>query len=105
MRPQSQFLGKCRYYRCRARELGYDCEQGAVRVEDMDAMVVSILKQLKPPDDWRKGVTRAMGELLGEQSIEERLAEIRETIRRMDFRWDHGFVTDEADFMEKRLQL
>ena len=46
-----------------------------------------------------------MGEMLGEQSIDERLATIRETIKRMDFRWDHGFITDEIDFMEKRLKL
>ena len=46
-----------------------------------------------------------MGEMLGEQSIDERLATIRETIKRMDFRWDNGFITDEVDFMEKRLKL
>ena len=42
----------------------------------IDDQVVSILMQLKPPADWRKGMTAAMGEMLGEQSIEERLAEI-----------------------------
>lgn len=26
------------------------------------------------------------------------LAEIRDTIARMDFRWDQGFITDEKDF-------
>ena len=105
MRPQSQSRGECRYYRCRARELGYECEQLGVKIELIDQQVVSVLTQLKPPEDWRKGVTRAMGELLGEQSIETRLAEIREKIKRMDFRWDHGFISDEVDFMEKRLQL
>ena len=62
--------------------------------------------QLRPPENnWREGVTRAMGKMLGEQSIDERLATIRETIKRMDFRWDHGFITDEIHFMEKRIQL
>ncbi|MFC1961275.1 recombinase family protein [Chloroflexota bacterium] len=106
MRPQAQSKDNhYRYYRCRARELGYDCEQGGVQVETLDEQVVNILMQLKPPEEWRKGVTKAMGELLGEQSIEERLGEIREKIKRMDFRWDHGFITDEVDFMEKRLVL
>jgi len=105
MRPQAQKGGLWRYYRCRARELGYDCEQDAVSVETIDGQVVSILMQLKPPADWKRGITRAMSELLGEQNLEKRLEEIRATIARMDFRWDRGFVTDEKDYMDKRLQL
>ncbi len=37
--------------------------------------------------------------------LPERLAEIHETIERMDFRWDHGFITDERDYVDKRLKL
>jgi hypothetical protein len=84
---------------------GYDCEQGSVHVEAIDNQVVNILMQLEPPEDWRKGITQAMSEILGEQSLEERLAEIRGTIERMDFRWDQGFITDRDDFMDKRLKL
>jgi hypothetical protein len=105
MRCQSQSKGSNRYYRCRAGELGYTCDQGGVQVEKIDEQVVSILMQLKPPANWRKQITRAMGELLGEQSIEERLAEIQATIERMDFRWDKGFITDETEYIEKRLKL
>ena len=105
MRSQSQQGGGHRYYRCRARELGYDCQQGGVPVETIDDQVVSVLMQLKPPENWRKRITTAMGELLGEQSIEERLAAIHTTIERMDFRWDHGFIVDETEYLEKRLQL
>ena len=105
MRPQAQKGGQNRSYRCRARDLGYDCEQGSVHVKTIDNQVVSILMQLEPLEDWRRGITKAMGELLGEQSLEERLDEIRTTIERMDFRWDHGFITDQDDFMSKRLQL
>ena len=43
--------------------------------------------------------------MLGEQSIEQRLAEINGTIGRMDFRWDHGFITDADEYLEKRLTL
>ncbi len=105
MRPQARRKEMRRYYRCRARELGYDCEQGAVSVETIDAQVVSILMQLKPPADWKRGITRAMSDLLGEQNLEQRLEEIRAAIERMDFRWDHGFITDESDYVEKRVQL
>ncbi len=105
MRCQSQQGGGLRYYRCRARELGYECEQGGVPVETIDDQVISVLMQLKPPDNWRKRITAAMGELLGEQSIEERLGEINGMIERMDFRWDHGLVLDQAEYLEKRLKL
>ena len=76
-----------------------------VRIDVVDSQVVNILMQLEPPEDWRKSITQAMSEILGEQSLEERLAEIRGTIERMDFRWDQGFITDKDDFMDKRLKL
>ncbi|NLF78907.1 MAG: recombinase family protein [Chloroflexi bacterium] len=105
MRCQSQQGGGIRYYRCRARELGYECEQGGVPVETIDDQVISVLMQLKPPDNWRKRITAAMGELLGEQSIEERLGEINGMIDRMDFRWDHGLILDQTEYLQKRLKL
>ena len=105
MRCQSQKDGGIRYYRCRSRELGYTCDQAGVSVEKIDDQVVSILMQLKPPADWRKRITAAMGEMLGEQSIEQRLAEINATIERMDFRWDHGLILDQTEYLEKRLKL
>jgi len=105
MRCQSQWGGERLYYRCRAGELGYDCNQIGVPVEIADEQVVTILKSLKPPKDWRKGVTRAVGELLGERSLEERLQEIREIIKRMDTRWDHGLISNEEEYMQQRLEL
>lgn len=105
MRPQAQKGGKHRYYRCRAREFGYQCSQKAVNVEAIDAQVINILMNLTPPDDWRKGISKAMAELLGEKDLEERQDEIRERIRRMDVRWDNGFVTDEQQFLQERLAL
>ena len=60
---------------------------------------------LKPGTDWRSGITRAVGELLGEKNLEERLREIREKIKRMDMRWDNGFITDEDEYVRLRLAL
>jgi len=105
MRCQAQKGGEIRYYRCRARELGYECVQGGVSASVIEKQVVNILMQLKPPANWRSRITAAMGELLGEQSIEDRLAEINSMIERMDFRWDHGLISDQAEYLEKRLKL
>jgi hypothetical protein len=66
---------------------------------------VAALKSLKVPEDWRERMTMAVAELLGDQQLEERLSQIRDTIERMDFRWDHGFITDADEYLEKRLAL
>lgn len=105
MRAQAQTKGANRYYRCRAKDFDHACSQKAVRCEVIEAQVVSALMNLKPPADWRNRITEAMGALLGEQNLETRLAEIRETIERMDFRWDHGFITDKAEYLQSRVQL
>jgi site-specific DNA recombinase len=106
MRPQSVSKeSNYRYYRCRSKELGYDCEQKSVHVETIDDQVINILMQLKPPEEWRKGITKGMSEILGEKNLEERLGEIQAIIKRMDLRWDNGFITDENEFLEQRLKL
>ena len=94
-----------RRYRCRARELGYDCEQTSVRADEAEAQVVAALMALQVPSDWRERMAQAIAELVGEQQLNERLQAIRETIDRMDFRWDHGFITDRDDYLTKRLTL
>jgi len=105
MRGQAQWGGDHLYYRCRASDLGYECEQKGVVVEVLDEQVVNILMTLKPPKAWRAGITKAMSELLGEKDLEERLDEIRAIIKRMDARWDHGFITDEDEYMQQRIKL
>lgn len=76
-----------------------------VRTEVIDKQVLAILSNLKPPADWRDRIIKTMSEILGEQNLEQQLAEIRATIERMDFRWDSGFITDKTDYLEKRLRL
>ncbi len=105
MRPQARKNTTRRYYRCRARELGYECPQNGVRVEKIDDQVVSVLMGLKPPQNWRKDITQTMSQILGEQDLEERIATIKATIKRMDVRWDNGFIASEHEYMKKRIEL
>jgi site-specific DNA recombinase len=104
MRCQAQERGH-RYYRCRAKDFHHTCDQPAARVEVIDAQVIDTLMHLKPSPEWRNQLTQAMGDALGERNLEERLAEIREAIERMDFRWDQGFIADKYDYLERRLKL
>ncbi len=106
LRPQAQSKGKrYRYYRCRSKELGYDCKQKAMRAEDLEQQVVNILMQLKPPKEWRQGITQSISDMIGEKNLEERIEEIKAIIRRMDMRWDNGLILDENDYMERRIKL
>ena len=57
---------------------------------------------LRPPQNWRKGLTKAMSELL---NLEERLQEIKDVIQGMDKRWDHGFFANEEEYIRKRIEL
>jgi hypothetical protein len=47
----------------------------------------------------------AMGQLLGDMKLDERLKEIKTIIERMDFRWDNGFITDQDAYLEQRVKL
>ena len=105
MRAQSNTHGKNHYYRCRARDFGRDCSQTSVHADLVERQVINVLKTLKPPEDWRKRMVEAMGSLLGDKRLEERITEIKSVIERMDFRWDQGFITDKDEYLEKRVQL
>lgn len=48
---------------------------------------------------------RAIGDVLGENDLNQRLNEIKAKIERMDTRWDHGFITDEQEFFNQRIKL
>jgi hypothetical protein len=76
-----------------------------VRADIVEERVIEILKTLKPPDDWCEKMINAVSRLLGDKKLDERIAEIKEVINRMDFRWDHGFITDQDGYLEERLRL
>lgn len=105
MRAQAYRKDEYKCYRCRAREMGYVCNQPKVKVEKIDQQVIDILMQLTVPNEWRQKIIRTISELLGEKDLSQRLEEIRAIIKRMDSRWDLGFVTDEAEFLQQRRQL
>ena len=74
-------------------------------VEMIDEQIIQILKNLKPPKNWRKGLTKAMSKILGERNLTERIEEIKNIIQRMDTRWDRGFFTSEDDYVQQRIRL
>ncbi len=94
--------GKNHYYRCRARDFGRDCSQTSVRADIVENQVIHALKTLQPPEDWRKRMIEAMGSLLGDKHLEERITEIKSVIEYSDplcqDRNLTGFKVDSAPF-------
>ena len=105
MRAHTNQQGTYRYYRCRARDFTRECSQTSTRAEALEQQVVAILKTLKPPTDWRDRMVQAMGQLIGDQQLDRRIAQIKAVIERMDFRWDNGFITDKDAYLEERIKL
>ncbi len=105
MRPHSNTQGRHTYYRCRARDFGRACSQNSIRAEIVEEQVIHVLNTLNPLADWRDHWLQGLGELLGDQHLETRVAEIKQVIERMDFRWDHGFFTDQETYLAERVKL
>ncbi len=105
MRPFWHATNKKAYYRCLARQRGYEaCGEGYIDVADVDAQVVTILSHLTIPDGFRQRVEAAVQARVQNAAAIERMAEIRDIIERIDFRWDQGFILQE-EYIEKRQQL
>ncbi|MBN8633939.1 MAG: recombinase family protein [Anaerolineae bacterium] len=101
-------MGKgARYYECSATRRGYDpCGQKLVREESIDTQVVETLFRLHeklPPD-----VTRRIEEILRKHahraSDAERMEQIKDMVKRIDFSWEKGFM-EEEEYVAKRRQL
>lgn len=105
MRPLTIWKDQYLYYRCRARDFGRICPQKTVRAEIVEKQVVDILKTVKPSADWRPQIVAAMGQMLGDERLDKRVEEIKRVIERMDFRWDQGFITNRANYLEQRTRL
>ncbi|HMN13434.1 MAG TPA: recombinase family protein, partial [Bellilinea sp.] len=105
MRPFWHTDNEKAYYRCLARQRGYEpCGQPYIDVEDLDDQVVEILSNLVIPEGFRERVETAVQNRVDNAAALDRMAEIREIIERIDFRWDQGFISQE-EYVEKRQQL
>ena len=93
------------YYRCRARERGYEpCGQGFIDVDSLDEQVVAILSALEIPEDYKERVESAVRSRVENEAALQRMEEINAIIERIDFRWDQGFISQD-EYIEKRQQL
>ncbi len=103
MRAQKNPRGQ-RYYRCSGQiDWSNGCPQRMVSADDLTKLA-NFLTSTKLPDKREKDAVNAIGKLLGQERLEERIAEIKKFIERVDFRWDMGFMKQE-EYIQKREEL
>ncbi|MCA9946246.1 MAG: recombinase family protein [Ardenticatenaceae bacterium] len=93
------------YYRCRAKHRGYPpCTQKNVPVTSVDAQVLQALRSLVVPTGWQSRIEQAVRGNLEHAEAFKHITQIEETIKRIDFSWEQGFLAPQ-EYVSKRTQL
>ena len=93
------------WYRCNARTRGYGkCSAPFIAVDELDRQVVNILANLVIPDGFKDRVELAVRTKIEHEAAFKRIGEIEEVIKRVDLRWEEGFISKD-EYVEKRRQL
>ena len=104
MRAQRNKRGQ-RYYRCSGIiDWTNGCPQKMVNADDIETQLANFLSSMELPEEWEKNAVNAVGEMLGQEHVEERIEEIKKIIERLDFRWDMGYLQQE-EYIQKREEL
>lgn len=104
MRAQKIMSGR-RYYRCSGQiDWTNGCPQKGVNADYIEQQVAGFLSELQMPDEFKESAVNAIGELLGQENLEERIEKIKRIIDRLDFRWDMGFI-QEDEYIKRREEL
>jgi hypothetical protein len=92
-------------YRCLARDRGYHkCEQGYVPVNLIDEQVVEALSNISIPEGFQERVEKAIQERVEHADALERMANLEEVVKRIDFSWEQGFLSPQ-EYVAKRQEL
>jgi hypothetical protein len=105
MRPRWDHRRDEGSYRCLARDRGYHkCEQGYVPVNLIDEQVVEALSNISIPEGFQERVEKAIQERVEHADALERMANLEEVVKRIDFSWEQGFLSPQ-EYVAKRQEL
>jgi len=99
LRAQKSPSGK-RYYHC-SDPLNEECTRRMAMADILEEQVAQIISSIRLPDNWRMENHPSQESY---QQIDQRRNELQQSIERLDFRWDMGFIEKE-DYMAKRKAL
>ncbi|MBK8904585.1 MAG: recombinase family protein [Anaerolineaceae bacterium] len=90
------------YYRCRARHRGYPpCKQKYVPVMSVDDQVLQALHGIVVPTGWEAQIEKAVRDRPEHVEAYRRIDLAEETMKRIDFSWEQGFLTPQ-EYVTKR---
>ena len=105
MRPRWDHRREEGSYRCLARDRGYHtCEQGYVSENLIDAQVVEALSNLSIPAGFQERVEQAIQRRVEHADALQRMADLEEVVKRIDFSWEQGFLSPQ-EYVAKRQEL
>ena len=105
MRPAWDGRYKRGRYRCIAKDRGYiHCGQSYIPTDSVDEQVVSALSVLVIPTGLQERVKEAVKSRVEHAKAYERMGEIEEIVKRIDFSWEQGFLTP-PEYIAKRQEL
>ena len=105
MRPRWDHRRNGGSYRCLARDRGYHkCEQGYVPVNLIDQQVVKALSDLSIPTGFQERVEAAVQQRVEHADALQRMADLEEVVKRIDFSWEQGFLSPQ-EYVAKRQEL
>ncbi len=94
-----------RYYECAAVRRGYDrCGQRMVRQENIDNQVIAALHNLheRLPPNVAERIEAIMREHAENAAAVEKMEQIAEMIKKIELKWDHGFMDDDTYVQQRR---
>lgn len=99
-----------RFYRCRARNVPLDNRRYRLthKGADMDAVhgtVLAFLMSLRHHKNWREQGIDVLASVLQEKTVEARLSEVQDRARRLDHRFDKGYIVDMDEYERERAAL
>jgi site-specific DNA recombinase len=102
MRPYFQGQHNTEYYRCLAHDRGYEkCGQKAAHANKLDNQIVAILSSMTIPEDFRIRIEEAVRSRIENDAAFQRMEQIEEIVKRVDFSWEQGFLEKDAYFAKR----
>ena len=105
MRPSFDQRRQSTWYRCYARDRGYQaCGQSYTNERMVNDQVIDALAHLPIPDDLPARIERTLEAKAGHAGCFERIAELEEAGHRLNFSWEQGCLGVQA-YLDRRQQL
>ncbi len=93
------------YLNCRSSQFGVKCGQKGVRREALTEHFLQVLFALKVPEAWQRAFCERVKSSDDRHVLHRRLESITAMVGALGFNWQHGFIADKDEYIQKRHAL